>query len=373
MEKCPACGSSDIVTNPTTGKLHCNFCHREWSTAADALVGDIRQLQGVVTGSGTQDIATNFDSVITLRCTACGAEVVIDTAEATQARCHWCRNALSINQQIPNGAVPDAVIPFRLTKEVAQQAIEKFVGKREWFAHPNFKSEFNSANIMGVYLPYMVVDINARADLRGHGGHEVRSYTEGEGNDKKTFYDVDFYEIGRQFDLLIDDLTVEASSERLNQRAGVNTNNVINAILPFPLNDAVQYNSNYLRGFTSEKRDTNRQALLPLVAAQTRDIARRKVRDTTRFYDGGIRWDHVNVMPKGELWKTVYLPVWLYSYLEVKSDTKQMPHYVAVNGVTGQTMGSVPLHMPKLVLMSLLVELLAFAIAFFLTFVLVVQ
>ena len=44
---------------------------------------------------------------MTFKCTGCGAEVVIDTNHSTQARCHWCRNKLSMNQQVPNGAVPD--------------------------------------------------------------------------------------------------------------------------------------------------------------------------------------------------------------------------------------------------------------------------
>ena len=51
------------------------------------------------------------------KCSSCGAEVVIDTAESTQARCHWCRSFLSVNQQIPNGSVPDAVLPFSVKKE----------------------------------------------------------------------------------------------------------------------------------------------------------------------------------------------------------------------------------------------------------------
>ena len=33
------------------------------------------------------------------------------TAEQMGARCHWCRHVLTVNEQIPNGAVPDAVLP----------------------------------------------------------------------------------------------------------------------------------------------------------------------------------------------------------------------------------------------------------------------
>lgn len=85
-----------------------------------------------VIGSGAQNIVADTKDMITLKCSSCGAEVVIDTASVTQARCHWCRNTLSLNQQIPNGAVPDTVLPFSVTKADAKAAIEKFVGKRKF-------------------------------------------------------------------------------------------------------------------------------------------------------------------------------------------------------------------------------------------------
>jgi DNA-directed RNA polymerase subunit RPC12/RpoP len=53
------------------------------------------------------------------KCGGCGAEVVVNTAEQMGARCHWCRHVLTINEQIPNGAVPDAVLPFHITHDDA--------------------------------------------------------------------------------------------------------------------------------------------------------------------------------------------------------------------------------------------------------------
>jgi hypothetical protein len=326
------------------------------------LDGDISQLRGITMGSGSGDIIADANDMITLKCGGCGAEVVIDTSDTAQARCHWCRNILSVNQQIPNGAIPDALIPFKITKEQAEENINAFVKKRRFYANPHFKSQFTTENIMGVYLPYMVVDINAHAELRGQGEHLVRSYTRGSGNDKKTYYDADLYNVGRGFDMLIDDLTVEASSEHIHQVAGVDTNNVINAIQPYPLKETLRFNANYLRGFTSEKRDTNRERLSSIVDAQARDIARYYAKRGAPFYDRGIRWDSVQVESEGQLWKSVYLPVWLYSYLEQKSNGKKLLHYVACNAVTGETMGSVPLHMPKLLAVSAIVEVIGIAL-----------
>ena len=358
ITKCPSCGGSDIQLNMKSGLLHCNYCQREFAEVSDGIDSDISRLSGLHLGMGASDIAYDASDVVTLKCTACGAEVVVDTNEAPQSRCHWCRNMLSLNQQIPNGAIPDAVMPFRVAKEQAQQLIEQFVGKRRFFAHPTFKAEFTTHNIMGVYLPYMVIDVNAHAEFRGEGEHETRRYTVGTGNNQQTRYDADAYWVGRNFDFYVDDLTIEASGDKLDQTTTVNSNNVINAILPYPLKDTVRFNANYLRGFTSEKRNVNRTTIETLVGMQVRDIARWQAFQSATFYGRGIRWDAENVSVKGELWKTVYLPVWLYSYLEHKSNGQKFLHYVAVNACTGKTMGSVPMHKPKLFAVSAVIQLI---------------
>lgn len=125
--KCPKCGSTDIETNTKTGKLRCNFCRHEFELELAPEDQDIRTLEGTSLRSGAQDIDEHSEDVITLKCESCGAEVVIDTKTTTQARCHWCRNTLSLNNQIPNGAVPDVILPFSVSKEDAKEKINAFV------------------------------------------------------------------------------------------------------------------------------------------------------------------------------------------------------------------------------------------------------
>ncbi len=356
LAKCERCGATEISLNVATGNLRCGFCRHEWQAenalAAFNLNGDISQLVGTIVGSGSGDIMPSVEEVLTFKCTACGAEVVIDTATSTQARCHWCRNTLSMNQQIENGAVPDMILPFKMTKESAIEKISAFVKKRKFFAHPRFRNEFNAENVMGVYLPYMVVDINAHATLSGQGEHQTRSYTVKRGDNEKRVYDADVYNVMRDFDVHVDDLTVESSSERLNQDTSQNTNNIINSIMPFDVENSVRYDSNYLSGFTSERRDSNLDQLSPLAHTQAEDITRHRVNDTLKFYDRGVRWDSQQVHVKGQRWVSAYLPVWLYSYQQRKSNGKTFLHYVAVNARTGETMGSVPLHQGKLLAIS---------------------
>ena len=358
QNKCPKCGATDISLNVNTGLLRCNFCRHEFEPEKIAgLETDISKLEGQIIGSGAKDIVADTKEVLTFKCSSCGAEVVIDTASALQSRCHWCRNTLSVNQQIPNGAVPDVVLPFKIKKEEARAEIEKFVGKRKFFAHPKFKEEFCAENVMGVYLPYMVVDVNAHSNLSGQGEVLVRTYTRGEGNNKKTYYDADLYNVEREFDIAVEGLTVESSADKLNNKASNKTNNVINSIMPFDTENSVKWNANYLKGYTSEKRDTNISQLSNIVKVQTKDISRHKANDTLKKYNRGVAWSKEDLNVKGEQWKAAYLPVWLYSYFQ---KDKNLLHYVAVNARTKETMGSVPINMMKLFLVSALVEVLGF-------------
>ena len=356
QNKCPKCGATDISLNVNKGLLRCNFCRHEFEPEKVAgLETDLSKLEGQVIGSGAQNIVADTNEVLTFKCSSCGSEVVIDTASSMQARCHWCRNTLSVNQQIPNGAVPDVVLPFKLKKEEAKAEIENFVGKRKFFANTQFKKEFSTENIMGVYLPYMVVDINAHANLTGQGEVETRRYTRGEGKDRKTFYDADLYDVEREFDIVVDGLTVESSADKLNNKASNKTNNVINAIMPFDTENSVKWNANYLKGFTSEKRDTNIDQLRNRVQTQAKDISRHQANETLKQYNRGVAWAKEDLKVKGEQWKAAYLPVWLYSY---QQKNKNLLHYVAVNARTKETMGSVPINMLKLFGVSALVEVI---------------
>ncbi|WP_375389689.1 TFIIB-type zinc ribbon-containing protein [uncultured Amnibacterium sp.] len=353
VNRCQRCGSTDIVPRPGTGMLMCLFCRYEWSEARVeerfGLGDGIGDLQGTQLASGAQDIDPQESGLMTLKCAGCGAEVVVNTATELSARCHWCRHVLGVNEQIPNGAVPDAVLPFQLTREQAVSSIRRFAGSRRLFAHKRFKAEFTPENVVGVYLPYLVVDANASSDVVGRGEVQTRRYTRGSGDSKKTYYDADVYRVQRHVEFTVDDLTVESSAARADFTSPGNTNNIINSILPFDTKNAVSWNADYLSGFTSERRDRDVDAAMPEVHDELLSIARSQASSTIGRYDRGVRWEQEGLDLHGSRWVSMYLPVWLYSYYHVEGG-QGVVHYIAVNARTGETMGSVPLARGKLFL-----------------------
>ena len=366
VNRCPQCGATEIQLRPSAGMLVCLFCRHEWSEdRLDETIanGDLTELRGTTLGSGASNIDTGADTLITMKCAGCGAEVVVNTEEQMGARCHWCRHVLTVNEQIPNGAVPDAVLPFKITHDDAVARIDAFAGKRRIFADRGFLRDFKPSNIVGVYMPYMVVDGNASADVAGQGEVETRKYTKGSGDDKETYYDADVYEVQRHVDFTVDDLTIESSAERANMDSSSNTNNIINTILPFDTENAVKWNASYLTGFTSEKRDQDVDHLQPALENQLLSIARSQVESSVDRYDRGVRWERERLDVHGTRWVAMYLPVWLYSHHH--GEGTGMVHYIAVNGRTGEVMGSVPVSHRRLLAAALGVGLTieAFAIA----------
>ena len=354
--RCPNCHSSDVTYNIKKKKLVCNYCYTEFDDEKLNL-NDAKDLSGENRTTGVKDIKKDANDIITLKCSGCGAEVVINTSEAANARCHWCRSILSINHQIDNGAIPDVVLPFELSKEDAEKKISEFVEKRKFLANKNFKKEFTTKNIMGVYFPYMLIDANCHATFKGEGEHLTRSYTVTTGDDDhkrtETRYDADLYKVEREFDISIDDLTIESSLDKLDKKSKDKTNNIINSIMPFDTENCVKYKGNYLEGFTSEKRDINVSNIEDKVNTELNDVARHALNKELAFYDRGVKWDYENVEIRGKQWVSAYLPVWLYSY----QDSSKVLHYVAVNARTGETMGSVPIAFGKLFLFFFLIFL----------------
>ena len=367
--RCPKCGATDIRQKPGSDLLICLYCRNEWDGARveeEFGFGEgIDQLKGRVIASGAREIEADAASLMSFKCAGCGAEVTVNTESTMTARCHWCRHVLGVNEQVANGAVPDAVLPFHIKKDDAVARISQFVDKRRMFALKEFKEQFTPENVVGVYLPYMIVDGNVSAEVAGHGEILTRTYTQGSGNKKKTYYDADVYKVDRHVDFTVDDLSLESSTERGNLDTGANSNNIINTILPFDTKNAVKWNASYLAGFTSEKRDSDVEQLRPRFEDQLLSIARAQVEASMGRYDRGVRWEQERLDVHGTRWVSMYLPVWLYSYHQPGSNGGML-HYIAVNGRTGETMGSVPVQQWKLLLAALTVGTIleAFALLF---------
>ena len=331
--KCPKCGSSDITFAEKEHLLKCNYCRSLYKDENQKVDDEnkIKILIGTTKGEATNNI-DNSNDIITLKCDGCGAEVVINTKDTPSAKCQWCHATLSLNKVLPNGITPDRILPFKITKESALLSMEKFLNENGNYANKIFKEKLTLDNIYGVYLPYMTIDANIHAKLKGKGIHLVKI------KGKKKVKE-EIYEVEREFDLYVDDLLVETNSNN-NLSNEERANNIINSVLPFDTNNAVKYNANYLRGYSLEKRDLNYKELEDDINNKLKDISKTLSKKDKLFYNKGINWKEEDIKIIGTKWLTIYVPVWIYSYQEIRKKEKYL-HYIAVNGRTNKTMGSI--------------------------------
>jgi hypothetical protein len=115
---------------------------------------------------------------------------------------------------------------------------------------------------------------------------------------------------------------------------------------------------------SSERRDLDVEKIRPRLEDQLLSIARCQVEKSVKKYDRGVRWEQERLQVHGSRWVAMYLPVWLYSYHE-PGRNGGMLHYIAVNGRTGETMGSVPVEQWKLLLAAITVGTILETIALY--------
>ena len=110
--RCPNCGASDAVFDIDAGGLRCTHCREVFMSPKINQLGGMDELVGEIRESGAKDLRDD-DYVVTFRCPSCGANVVLEKT-ATEAKCHWCHHNLSTAEKVPNGMMPDLVLPFKI-------------------------------------------------------------------------------------------------------------------------------------------------------------------------------------------------------------------------------------------------------------------
>ena len=391
QKRCPNCNSSDIELNPITGKLRCNYCKYEFeSKKVEGFVEDINELKGTVIGAGAQNIQQMENSIITCKCSGCGAEITLNANEIAFAKCHWCHTGLSLNMQVPSGVVPDAILPFKVSKEEAFEDMKKIIENRKAFANQNFLEELNIQNLRGVYLPFMMVDVNGHAIFKGQGRKitDTNYVKDKDGHDRIDSYDMDIYDVEREFDIQINNLLEATNSTQVKWKEVKKEDRaiyILKTLMPFDVENCVSWDANYLNGFSFEKRDVDIGDIADHMGVKAKDIARIKIsRDLD--YDGGVYWNDEELQVNGQQWKSVYLPVWIYTYTYNRGE-KEYTYYIVENARTKETNYVLPLSIKRMLilpiiglglriisnilggLLSPVVSILQFAIVIFLCYV----
>ena len=99
-------------------------------------------------------------------CRSCGGQIVTDATTAATA-CPYCGNPVVMSQQVAGILRPDCIIPFKLDKKAAQEALKRHL-KGKPLLPKAFKDENHIKEIKGVYVPFWLFDSHAMGNARYH-------------------------------------------------------------------------------------------------------------------------------------------------------------------------------------------------------------
>lgn len=320
---CPNCGGP-LTFNPEDQKFHCDYCLSIFTIEAI----DAEDESAIVENNIEE---TNENELFL--CPSCGAQIVTDTTTAA-TYCYFCHNPVVLQGRLSGEFLPNKVLPFKIDRKKAEADFLAWVKKKK-FVPKDFYDTQQIEKMTGVYFPYWVVDAKTQGDYHGKGT-AVRVWIVGD----LEYTETKIYDVYRKGKAKINDLVKNALSKNIQQK-------MVNQVQPFPINNAVDFKTEYLSGFQAEKRDIEMRDLSADVSRELNEYTDNLMRDTITSYttfnkkSSSIAIDEQNN-------HYMLLPVWLVTY----HDKNGKVYYYAMNGQTGKTSGILPISYSKLGLTS---------------------
>ena len=331
--KCPNCGGA-ITFDSAGQQFKCESCDsvftQEQLSEYDEILKNSGQPENTDTVEShdwqTGNTESTLDGVSTYVCKYCGAELVMDETTAA-SECPYCNSPIIIAPELSGGKRPDAVIPFKITKEQAKQALTAFY-KGKPFLPKEFKNENKIKEIKGVYLPFWLFDCRVGANMT-YNATRVRTW-----RDKKYEYTkTDRYRIWRSGQLEFSKIPADGSSKMDDA--------YMDAIEPFNYAELVDFDAAFLSGYMADRYDVDIKQNTPRINARIENSTVDAFRKTVNGYTTVVP-DSKNIGIYDGKAKYALFPVWI---LNTKYQDKM--YTFAMNGQTGKLVGSLPIDKKK--------------------------
>jgi DNA-directed RNA polymerase subunit RPC12/RpoP len=365
--KCLNCGG-ELNWDPASQKLKCPYCGSEFDLSVfeqkeEKAKQDIRdktyEKGASAEESGqtrsTDDTEVRPEDLRVYKCSVCGAEVITDkTTVATS--CAFCGNPVILEENLDTQFHPDAIIPFRISREEIKGLYTQYLKSRP-FTPRDFYTDAHIQKIKGIYVPFWLYDMPMEGQLHGTG-ERVSSYSDS--NYIYTKHDV--FEVEREGTLQIDSLPVDASSKMPDE--------AVDSIEPFDYKDLAPFKMAYMPGFFAERYDEDASFCSSRALKRAGQTTVEMLRGTVTGYSSvTVTGSSTGVLggEKGVRSRYVLMPVYL-----LYTKYKGKDYLFSMNGQTGKAVGNVPIdgkraalfwliRFPIVLTAALLINLLIFA------------
>ena len=233
--QCPAC-TGPLHYSAKSGKLECDYCGSSFDVAeiealyarkeaeaaaakqaadakaeaAQAAKAEAAEAAAASGGWDTSDLSRDWgaeaDGLRVYSCPSCGAELICDQSTAATA-CPYCGNPAIVPGQFSGALRPDSILPFRLSKDDAVQALHAHY-KGKPFLPRSFTSANHIEQIQGVYVPFWLFDGGAEG-AASYRASNTNVYETGDYEITETRH----YHVVRAGSLAFEKIPVDASSK----------------------------------------------------------------------------------------------------------------------------------------------------------------
>lgn len=348
--QCPAC-TGPLHYSAKSGKLECDYCgssfdvaeiealyarkeaeaaaakqaadaKAEAAQAAKAEAAEAAAASGGWDTSGlSRDWGAEADGLRVYSCPSCGAELICDQSTAATA-CPYCGNPAIVPGQFSGALRPDYILPFRLSKDDAVQAL-----RAHYKGKPFLPRSFTSANhieqIQGVYVPFWLFDGGAEG-AASYRASNTNVYETGDYEITETRH----YHVVRAGSLAFEKIPVDASSKMPDDH--------MDSIEPFDYAQLRPFSTAYLPGYLADKYDVTIDDSRDRADTRCRETLAQALRDTVTGYGACVTEREDIALRRGKVHYAL-LPVWMLS-----TKWNGQDFLFAMNGQTGKLVGDLP-------------------------------
>ena len=323
--KCPCCDGA-IAFDSGSQKMKCPYCDTEFDVESiksylDDTTNPQQDDMNWEKSAGGDWQTDELTGLRTYVCESCGGEIVGDENTAATA-CPFCDNPVVMKGQFAGALRPDLVIPFKLDKKAAKEALKKhYSGKK--LLPKVFKDENHIDEVKGIYVPFWLFDAEAHGNMT-YKATRVRSWSDSEYYHTQTMH----YHVVRAGSMPYKNVPVDGSSKLDDQ--------LMESIEPFDMKDAVDFKTAYLAGYLADKYDVDAEASITRANARIKSSTEEAFRSTVSGYSTVVR-ESSSVQLKNSSSKYALYPVWL-----LNTTWRGQKYTFAMNGQTGKMVGDLP-------------------------------
>ena len=324
--KCPCCGGA-ISFDSSSQKMKCPYCDTEFETETlksydEGLKEDRGDDMSWDTEGGGHWQEGEDEDVSIYICSSCGGEIITDETTSASS-CPFCGNPVIFKNRLSGELKPDCVIPFKLDKKAAKEALKKHLEGKKLLPKV-FKSKNHIDEIKGIYVPFWLFDADVDGTVR-YRATRVRCWSDRDYD----YTETSFYSVLRGGEIAFDNVPADGSAKMADD--------LTESLEPFDFSEAVDFKTAYLSGYLADKYDVCADDCIERINTRVRTSTESAFASTVTGYNT-VTPEGASINIKNSSVKYALFPIWL-----LNTTYQGQKFTFAMNAQSGKFVGNLPL------------------------------